>query len=229
RGPLVEEVVRADAETGVERRHRVVQLDVVVHGPAHGRVGAGGLIYVQGDEPVDPTRLPLRAKVPLDPVERRLTAPPGDIAELRTIGAGIIDGLRAGLAGRGIVVVRRRIGRVESYLERTGIHAAQVEVRKPVIQREVHARGAESPQVHRRGIQDEHRAGQPARIVVAMDQRAVRTGIVGETRIEHGLRAQRRQQVVQVDAPKVDGAGQAGDVGRAVYQAQVVRLAPFRL
>src|SRR6185312_7420625 len=129
RGPLVEEVVRADAETGVERRHRVVQLDVVVNGPAHGRVGAGGLIYVQGDEPVDPTRLPLRAKVPLDPVERRLAAPPGDIAELRTIGAGIIDGLRAGLAGRGIVVVRRRIGRVESYLERTGIHAAQVEVR----------------------------------------------------------------------------------------------------
>src|SRR6185437_717226 len=65
--------------------------------------------------------------------------------------------------------------------------------------------------------------------VVAMDQRAVGTVVVGETGIEHGLRAQRGQQVVQLDAPKVDGAGQAGDAGRAVYQAQVVRLAPFRL
>src|SRR6185437_14859085 len=98
-------VVRADAETGVERRHRVVQLDVVVHGPAHDRIGAGGLIYVQGNESVDPTRLPLSAEVALGPVERRLAAPPGDIAELRTVGAGIVDGRRAGLAGRGIVVV----------------------------------------------------------------------------------------------------------------------------
>src|SRR5690348_18400676 len=57
RGPLVEKVVRADAETGVDRWHRVVQLDVVVHGPTHDRIGAGGLIYVQGDESVDPTRL----------------------------------------------------------------------------------------------------------------------------------------------------------------------------
>src|SRR5690348_621403 len=82
RGLLVEEIVYADAETGVERRHRVVQLDRVVHGPAHGRIGAGGLIHVQGDESVDPTRLPLRAQVSLEPVERRHAAPPGDIAEL---------------------------------------------------------------------------------------------------------------------------------------------------
>src|SRR6201999_799591 len=97
RGMFVEEVVHADAETAEDRRHRVVQRDVVVHGPTHGYIGAGGLINVEGGETADETRLPLRAQVVLVPVERRRAAPPRDVAELGTVRAGILDDRGAGL------------------------------------------------------------------------------------------------------------------------------------